>query len=358
MKTMHCENDRSEQQRITYETKDGRFKYQLLMDYAKGLPEEYEFIPYDGNVSGGCCDKDDNLYVGLRGGGFMTKEPRTCLIKLDPDGNYIESLGQGVLGELHFFNITDHDTITLVQTSGNYAIEMTMDGKEVVRTFGQKDKPCDNGKDKNLYSRLLGHNGIFATEPFNGHEGGTYAQYLMHQSVRLGEPFHNPTDVDFDSKGNYYFSDGYSNVAVHKFDKDGQYVKSWGGPGVFDPFTDTPGKFLVVHALCVDSSDNVWVCDREKDALHVFDSDGNVIAYYSHNLGQPSGVDTDGQYVYVVGRGGYLTIFDLEFNIVGQLGFFNGDLRAHDIAADSKGNLYLFPTRANFEHQIIALKRI
>lgn len=91
--------------------------------------------------------------------------------------------------------------------------------------------------------------------------------------------------------------------------------------------------------------------------MHVFDNEGNVLAYCSHNMAQPSGVDCDGQYVYVVGRGGYVTIFDLEFNIVGQLGVFNGNLRGHDVAADSKGNLYLFPCHANEEHQIIALKR-
>ena len=68
-----------------------------------------------------------------------------------------------------------------------------------------------------------------------------------------------------------------------------------------------------------------------------------MVFYMSHDLGQPSGVDTDGTYVYVVGRGGYITIFDLDFNVVGELGFFNGNLRGHTLAADSKGNLYIFP---------------
>ena len=127
---------------------------------------------------------------------------------------------------------------------------------------------------------------------------------------------------------------------------------------MWDPYTDTPGKFLVVHSLCVDANDNVWVCDREKDAVHVFNKKGEVVAYCSNNMAQPSGVDTDGTYVYVVGRGGYITIFDLEFNIVGEIGFFNGNLRGHTMAADSKGSLYIFPTHANYEHQIIALKRV
>ena len=138
MKLMHCENSRSQKQKITYETMDGKFRYELQMDYAKGLPDKYEFVPYDGAVSGGCCDKEGNLYVGLRGGGFMTPEPRTALLKFDPEGQYVESLGEGLFNEFHFFNITDHNTITAVQTAGCYAIEVTMDGKEIVRTFGEQ----------------------------------------------------------------------------------------------------------------------------------------------------------------------------------------------------------------------------
>jgi len=358
MKKMHCEDNRAEKQKVFVQTEDNKFNYQLFMDYAKGLPKELELVPVLGNISGGCCDQDDNLYCGLRGGSFMSSKPATCLIKLDPDGNFIETLGEDLLTGLHFFNVTDHGTIVLPMTGNSYVIEMTMDGKEIVRTFGEKDKPCDNVKDPEIFTRVRLHNGIFATEPCNGYNGYPYEWVLKHEGKELGKPFNNPTDVDFDSEGNYFIADGYNNFAVHKFDKEGSYVETWGGKGIFDPYTDTPGKFLVVHALCVDKNDNVWVCDREKDAIHVFNKKGEVVAYCSNNMSQPSGVDTDGEYVYVAGRGGYITIFDLEFNIVGRLGFFNGNLRSHDIAADSKGNLYLFPTHANYEHQIIALKRI
>ena len=168
----------------------------------------------------------------------------------------------------------------------------------------------------------------------------------------------NPSKILADKAENIYVVCKSVNTGSVQFNKDGEYVETWGGKGIWDPYTDTPGKFLVVHSLCCDAKDHIWVCDREKDAIHVFNTKGEVVFYMSHDLGQPSGVDTDGTYVYVVGRGGYITIFDLDFNVVGELGFFNGNLRGHTLAADSKGNLYIFPTHANEEHQFIALKRV
>ena len=69
-------------------------------------------------------------------------------------------------------------------------------------------------------------------------------------------------------------------------------------------------------------------------------------------------MDANQKYIYVCGRAGYLTIFDTDFNIVAELGEFNGDLRAHSVACDEEGNVYLFPTHANTEHQVIALKAL
>ena len=354
MKIMHCADNRADDTRVFVQTSDGRFKYQLFMDYAKGLPEEYKLLTFEGEVSSGCTDKYDNLYVGYRGGPNLGE----CLIKLDPDGNYVDTLGLGVIKGLHFFCETDHDTLALTNTPQSYCYEVPMDASRVLKVCGAPYDACDNGRDQDIMVKIRKHNGIFATEPNHGMGLDTFSVILGLDNAKLGGPFGNCTGVTQDSKGNYFVSDGYGNVAVHKFDRDWNLIKTWGGNGTYDPYTDTPGKFIVPHGICADPNDNIWVNDRDKDAIHVFDNDGNVIAYFSHNLSQPSGIDTDGNYMYVVGRGGYITIFDFDFNIVGELGVFNGNLRAHGLAADTKGNLYLFPTHANMEHQVIALKRM
>ena len=45
---------------------------------------------------------------------------------------------------------------------------------------------------------------------------------------RVDGLFRQPTDVAWDSDGNIYISDGYVNSRVAKYDKNGDWVKSWG----------------------------------------------------------------------------------------------------------------------------------
>jgi hypothetical protein len=59
----------------------------------------------------------------------------------------------------------------------------------------------------------------------------------------------SPPDIAWDSQGNFYISDGYINSRVAKFNKDGDWVKSWGEPG------NGPGQFQTVHAIAVDQND-------------------------------------------------------------------------------------------------------
>ena len=56
--------------------------------------------------------------------------------------------------------------------------------------------------------------------------------------------FRQPTDVAWDSDGNIYISDGYVNSRVAKYDKDGDWVKSWGEKGT------GPGQFRIAARDC------------------------------------------------------------------------------------------------------------
>jgi sugar lactone lactonase YvrE len=74
--------------------------------------------------------------------------------------------------------------------------------------------------------------------------------------------------VTWDAQGNIYISDGYVNSRVAKYDKNGDWVKSWGQRG------KGPGEFNLVHSIASDAQGNIYVGDRNNRRIQVFDGDG------------------------------------------------------------------------------------
>ena len=72
-----------------------------------------------------------------------------------------------------------------------------------------------------------------------------------------------------------FVSDGYGNSRVAKFDKDGNFVKSWGERGT------QPGDFNTPHSLVVDNNDVIYVADRGNSRIQVFDTEGNLKAVWN-----------------------------------------------------------------------------
>ena len=83
--------------------------------------------------------------------------------------------------------------------------------------------------------------------------------------------FRQPTDIAWDSQGNSYITDGYVNSRVAKYDKNGDWVKSWGEPGT------GPGQFRLPHAIVIDKDDHVYVGDRTNQRVQVFDTNGTYL---------------------------------------------------------------------------------
>ena len=87
--------------------------------------------------------------------------------------------------------------------------------------------------------------------------------------------FHAPTDIAWDSDDNIYISDGYVNSRVAKFDKHGNWVKTWGTRGTGGQHaTENPSQFNTPHNIGIDRQNNVYVADRGNRRIQVFDRDG------------------------------------------------------------------------------------
>jgi hypothetical protein len=104
------------------------------------------------------------------------------------------------------------------------------------------------------------------------------------------DTLNQPNDVAIAPNGDIFVSDGHNervgNARVLKFDKNGKFIKSWGGHG------SGPGQFEMPHSLAFDSRGRLFVADRGNNRIQVFDQDGKFILEWKQ-FGRPSGIFID-----------------------------------------------------------------
>lgn len=291
----------------------GPFTYQVNRDFAV-WPEEYAGYQVCGTYTDG-----ERLYV--------TTRCKECPVAVfDMEGNFIRRLGEAIpRGRVHGV-WKDRRGRIFFADDGTHVVRCISENGELLQTIGTYMEPSDTGYDASVEGHL---------------------SYLTVK--RLAGPFNKPTRLVEGQNGCYYASDGYGNAAVHMFDADLNLIRSWGGPG-----TGT-GQFSIVHSLVTDRYGRVLVADRDNDRVQVFDENGKYLESIEGLL-YPCDVDTDGELVYVAENDGRISIFDLEFQMLGQLGFSGSGLRGHSLSVDSRGNLYLGSLHGNYN--LILLERM
>jgi DNA-binding beta-propeller fold protein YncE len=224
---------------------------------------------------------------------------------------------------------------------------------------------------------------------------GRFLQQVGRQGASRGsndiENFGAPAQVVVDEDAHeLYVADGYRNHRVIVLDaRSGAYKRHWGAygkrpddeyftrsgerlpspfsgqvqhedkPSQYDPDGPPPPQFRVVHAVRLSRDGLVYVCDRTNDRLQVFTKEGAFVreAFIAKaTLGSGSVwdigfspdpdqrfafvIDGTNQQVYVVERR-TLGIVDTFGHAGHWAGQFYG---AHNLAVDSKGNLYITET--------------
>jgi hypothetical protein len=220
----------------------------------------------------------------------------------DKDGNFISSWGEGAFSNNeHGIYITRKDTIWLVDSWYHIATEHNPDGT-LIRTIGNKLQPSET------------YNGL---------------------------PFNMPTGLTISSKGDIFISDGYGNKRVHKFDSNGELIKSWG------TFGDKESQFAIVHNLEFDSNDRLFVCDRENNRIQIFDDEGNYLEEWNDLL-MPGDlwIKDDIFYVCEQTEAGGVSIWTADGELItrwhGDRGPGKGTvISGHGICVDSEGSIYV-----------------
>jgi hypothetical protein len=204
-------------------------------------------------------------------------------------------------------------------------------------------------------------------------QDGKFVMQIGHSNQSKGNAdtrnLHRPADVWVHPQTNELFvADGYGNHRIAVFDADsGAFKRMWGAFGnkpadddqcqVVTPTSFSnpgPDQFSIVHAIRVAKDGTVYVADREYRRVQMFSKDGKFLKQlvktdipFARDLALSP--DANQQFLYVGGGNG---IFVLDRNTLEVLGNIQppGMIGAgHQIATDSKGNLYIAQTTAGLQ---------
>src|SRR5580704_12815217 len=222
-------------------------QFKSVPDFFK-LPEGMNF----GEVPGVAVDSKGNIYVFTRSnsaGGPAYGAAAAQLLEFTPKGEFMREIGKGLYAwsEAHSVRIDKNDNIWAIDKGSDMLIRFNQAGR-VTWVFGRKQEAADE-------ARPLGH----PNPPLPPVDGR----------------FRQPTDVAWDADGNIYITDGYINSRVAKFDKNGDWVKSWGEKGT------GPGQFRLPHSIVADRKNNLYVGDRTNRRIQVFDTEGKFLRMFT-----------------------------------------------------------------------------
>ncbi len=232
------------------------------------------------------------------------------LMEFDADGNFIRGFGDGLFERPHGLRIDSDDNIWATDVAANMVYRFDPSGR-LTMVLGVK---------------------------------GQTGEWHPYGHLRL---FNEPNEAVVGPTGDIYVLQGHGKAEslVLKFDRDGDFIKSWGSTG------KGPGQFDLPHSLVFDRAGLLYIADRNNARIQVFDADGNYIRETSHP-GTPCGLfmDADEHIWLAHGHTGEIMKLDLNGKVVGVMegsGQGKGLGRygeAHYIAVSPRGEIFVADT--------------
>jgi hypothetical protein len=129
---------------------------------------------------------------------------------------------------------------------------------------------------------------------------------------------YKPTAMAFAPNGDFYVTDGYGKYYVHHYNSQGEYIRSFGGPG------SEAGQLSNPHGIWVDTRKRampqIVVADRKNNRLQIFTMDGRHIGFVTEGLRLPSNLDQRGEDLVVADLAGRVTILGKDNKLLTHLG--------------------------------------
>ncbi len=264
--------------------------YKAVPDWLK-LPEGRAQL---GNQHGDIAvSSKGEVYVSIM-------DPKAGLQVYGPDGNWLRNVPDAP-SDFHGFVIHKDAAGEFIygprlNADGQTILKLTLDGKKVIEVPASAIP--EEFKAKVPKSTKKNDKGEIVPNP---NEGKSF--------VRL-------TGMDVAPNGDWFVTDGYSTSYVHRFDKTGKYIKSFGGK-------KAPYNFTTLHKIAVDtrfSPVRIIACDREAMRVVHMSTDGEFLGVVAKDLLAPAAITVQGDYALVGEIRGEVSILDKEGNVVARLG--------------------------------------
>ncbi len=232
--------------------------------------------PQLGNMHG-------DIAVSSKGEVFVsTLDPKAAVQVYSADGKFVRNVADAP-SDFHGFIIkkeADGEFIYGPRLGGQDILKLTLDGKKVMTILASAIPEEFKNKDKD------------------------------------GKSFVRLTGMDVAPNGDLYVVDGYSTSYIHRFDKTGKHIKSFGGK-------KAPYNFTTLHKIAVDtrfSPIRIICCDREAMRVVHVAIDGEFLGVVAKDLLAPAAITVQGDYALVGEIRGAVAVLDKEGKIVARLG--------------------------------------
>lgn len=263
---------------------NGEIKYHFEHNYPQ-LPEPFSWQTTH-NVA---VDHENNLYVIHEGQAKLQDHP--SIFVFNEEGKFLRAFGKQFQGGGHGIDIRMEAGTPYLYVAAYQQVKaiakLTLSGEEVwsrrapIMSGHYADEEATNPK------RVWGRNRFM------------------------------PTNFAFLPNNDFLVADGYGSYFIHRYNSDGKWISSFGGPG------QGQGTFSLPHGLWIDQrikdEPRIVVADRAHNALQVFSLAGEYLETIS-DFGLPANLDTFADQMLVPELVARVSIIDKDYKTIVTIG--------------------------------------
>jgi hypothetical protein len=227
-----------------------------------------------------------------------TMDPNAGVQVFSADGKFLRNV-PGAPNDFHGFvirKVHDGEFIFGPRVDGQTIIKMTLQGKKVLEIPASViPDEFKNVRQPNTKKNAKGEIPKYPDE---------------------GKRFVRLTGMDIAPNGDWYVTDGYSSDYVHRFDRNGKYITSFGGK-------KEPYNFKTLHKIAIDTRftpARIIGVDRANGRVVHMGLDGAFLGVIATDMLLPAAVAVQGEYAAIGELKGQVTILDKAGKVVAKFG--------------------------------------